>query len=151
LEKLEERGQEISSAVLSQLSRQVDGRSAIDPAVFRSGGKAFQWEDVLGLSDAVAATSGMIANLPVGDAALILVGLLEFWRRLRRVRLSLTENEMRILLAVKHGCVTVNAIAASSSLDPVTVASLVQGLRSRVYHDRVALISGDEGGLYTEF
>jgi len=142
---------EIASRLIELLDRRTEGRAAIESGIFGSGGYAFAWEDVLGLSDAAAATAAVIANLPVADAALVLLAIFEFWKRLRRNRIELTKNEMRVLLAVKRGCRTARAIAASAGLDESAAASVVDGLKSRFYHDRIPLMEGGEGGFSTDF
>jgi hypothetical protein len=126
-------------------------KPAIDARLFGGGAFAFDWEDVFGLSDAAAAASAIVANLPPGDAALVLLGLLELWRRLRRSRVPLSETEARVLVAIRHGCQTVAAIAASAGIDLRIVETTVENLKNRFYREEIRLVEGANGGFHTRF
>jgi hypothetical protein len=129
-----------------QSLKALDGRLSPE-----GGGYAFNWEDAFGLSVAVETALGFIGDLAPADAAAMLFCMVEFWRRLRRIRVPLSRDEFFVMKAVRNGCTTRNSIAAMTGLGVEAVDRSTSSLKSRVYREDTVLLEGEEGSLVTSF
>ncbi|MDX1388036.1 MAG: hypothetical protein R3344_02545 [Acidobacteriota bacterium] len=128
-----------------------DDFRALDPSVLGEGGQAFLWEDVLTLAELADATGPLLPELDPVEAAKLLLSLATAWKRMRSVRVPLTEREYRVLKAVKRECKSVSEIADRAGIDRAKVEAAIESLRAKRYKVDTPLLDGEDGNLSTVF
>ena len=133
----------------SSLQPNQGGLKQLDMNLFKDGGYVFLWDDVIVLGDIVDAllSFGHPPN-ELGEMAWKLLGA---WRRMRKVRVKLTEDEFRVLRAIKTGNSTTPTIASSASIAEPAVDAALANLRQKRYKDDIPLIEEQDGKLTTRF
>jgi hypothetical protein len=127
---------------------------AVEKAIGEKRGYAFQWADIVDIGVIAEALLGGVAagTLLPNQLATVIVSLLKFWQQLRKVRVELSENEYKVLIAVKRGNSDVSSISKYTGLPDVTVNDVVAALKNREYQERVYLLEvGDQGQIATQF
>lgn len=120
-----------------------------DPNIFGGGGSVFLWEDVLDIGDIIDTLADF--EFPPDKLGLLAYKLLCTWTTLRKVRVSLSENEFRTLRAVKAGKVNPAEIVRYTRLSADEVAQAIKSLREKRYKKDIPLLVGEDHLLSTEF
>jgi len=127
---------------------------ALDPnLVPKTGGYAFLWEDVIGLSDAAQLLAQSPELFALDPAALgkLAVRLAVKWGKLRQLREPLNEEEFRVLHAVRQGSTTASDIATVTGLELSQVETLCNELMSRKYGNDLPLLEVQKDLYVTAF
>jgi hypothetical protein len=144
--------QELRSALMDGFLSAEPGLHQLDPDLIKGGGAAFLWEDVLDLGDMLDAVRSVESGFAPNELAILLVRLFAFWRRLRTVRVSLSEQQFRVLRAIKTGRKTIADIAAMTGIPHDRIQETLNEMRMVEYKAAtVPLVDGDDGSLATRF
>lgn len=153
----EQEFREVCASVRQELEASPAGEvlfPALDRKLGESGGYAFMWMDILDIGDLCEALlSGKASEeLFPNQLASVIVSLLNVWRKLRQDRVELTENEFKVLLAIKRNNRGIESISTFSGLSESVVRTTIAGLKSRNYKKSVTLLEeNSEGELTTRF
>jgi len=119
---------------------------AIDRSVTSKDSYVFLWKDLLTLSDCVETAGNAPAD--AGDAKLLLLkALAQFWIKLRSIRVEITEDETKVLRAVKAAQkkkpLTMKQLPRASGLDQAPAYTAAMTLMTKMYQDKTPLLSKD--------
>ena len=137
--------------LLNAASCETSGFRMLDPSLDSEGGFAFLWEDFLPLSDILDGLGAMTGQYAPDELAKIAILLVQAWRRLRRVRVQLTKEEMAVMLAVKRGAKSSDHIAERCGLPLAEATAAIKSLTPRRYKEDVPLLDGIQGNYSTVF
>jgi hypothetical protein len=144
-----EQAQQLADLVLNELYP--SGFELIERNIENPGGQAFLLTDLFSLSDIWHAV-GMMNGVAPEELAKLLGRLVKLWREVRRLREPLTEIEVQIMLAVKRGSTTPEAIVAATEIPLETVRTCIDSLAARRYNQSIPLIEkNDDEELVTRF
>lgn len=127
------------------------GFDLIDRNIGSPGGQALLLTDLFSLNDIWHAV-GVINGVSTPELAKLLGRLVKLWRDARTLREPLTELEMKVMLAVKRGSKTSEAIAAATQIPVQAVSTCIDVLAARRYNKSIPLLErNDDEDLVTRF
>lgn len=126
----------------------------LDPNVLDGGGRAVLLRDLFSLQDVLGALGDAALSILMGKdvVAGMLKRLIKSYSKYRQVSVEIDEVEFSVMLAVKRGAYTVDAIMIACSQTQGKVQAAVASLCSKKTNTGVSLLFTDSTGkIRTEF